>query len=296
MKNFFRLIFLSGLLLLIFGLSLTAKVVKPVLALDTAQLYFEPNSSSLPPNSTIKLMLDAKTNKVSFVQVKINFDKNLVNVASDITTTASLSTTNKLSTPDEANASGQILISLGLTPADWSNPPTGVFEVASIPFKVITNSSNQSTNLSIVDAGVQIVAILNSGGFDYSPFTSSTAQLSLNPTTPPTATPVPTASPIPTNSPNPTNSPEPTPPPVYQCTECPTSVLSRTYGNANCDKKIDIYDYNIWRKSYINYANNQNINTNNNWQADFDCDGRITINDFRVYIINRIKFILGLIK
>jgi hypothetical protein len=263
-------------------------------AMPSASLYFQPNSSSLPQNANIKLMLDAKTNNISFVQVKLNFDKTKVNVASDITTTTKLSTTNKLSTPSEANSSGQILISLGLTPADWSNPPTGVFEIATIPFKSMTSTANQTTPLSFVDADIQIVAILGPSSFDYAPFSSSPASLTLNPSGNPTPTPTVT----PTTAP--TYTPTPTPTPTNQCLQCmfissnSWTPLLHSLGNANCDNKIDINDYYIWRKSYLNYSSTKDII--NNKEADFDCDNKITYNDFRIYIINRIKFILHLLK
>jgi hypothetical protein len=389
---------------------------------ENVRLYFQPATASLPPEANLKLTLDAKAFKVTFVQVKINFDKNLLALTSDITTSPILKRQNVVSTVEEANNNGQIIISLGLDPADWSNPPSGVFEVANLNFKSLTSNPNQSTSLVFNDAGIEIVAVITPGNFSMlelntepilltlnpviepsptptltptpspesspSPTIAPTSSPSPTPTPTPTPTPFPaycidedhgldihtfawarsyndynnyginyglyadtpdmclndqtvieaycdgthiqtqnincpsqeycdlgrclpippspTPSPTPTPTPLPTDTPQPTPPvspsptptpipPIYQCQECPTGVYSRTLGNANCDQRIDIIDYLFWRRAMVNFSQTQDISLNKNWQADFDCNGQININDFKVYIINRIKFILHLI-
>lgn len=77
-------------------------------------------------------------------------------------------------------------------------------------------------------------------------------------------TPTPTKSPTPT----PTKSPTPTPVP------CPT----RSIGDANCDGKATLSDFEWWRREFTGAVGTKN--------ADFNADGLIQLSDFEIWRTN----------
>lgn len=76
-----------------------------------------------------------------------------------------------------------------------------------------------------------------------------------------------TPTPSPTVTPSPSPSPSPTPTPVM-CSRKPI-------GDANCDEKVDLVDFEIWRKEFtsLQYTG----------FADFDGNGNITAVDFEIW-------------
>ena len=142
------------------------------------------------------------------------------------------------------------------------------------------------------------------------------------PTPTPTKIPTIVPTKVPTMTPTrvPTIPPTSTPPPGGSCTECPTNFncyqmgseyqwfvagyvmegfvsasssscsgvakpqfLGKTKGDANCDGKINIYDYSLWHGNF--YAGNLGSVVKNNWNADFTgtngvCDGKVDVLDY----------------
>jgi hypothetical protein len=191
---------------------------------------------SLPPSASIRLMLDAGNFRIGFAGLKINFDKTKVRLAGEITSTDKLKTIVRKSTAAEANASGTIILTLGLAVEDRDNPPQGVFELASIPLEAVSTGINETTSFSIQDNSVEIVVILGPDNFSDLTYTKEAAQITLNPSSSPTPTVTPVNSPTPTvtpvKSPTPTttpvNSPTPTVTPVNSSTPTLTPVNSPT--------------------------------------------------------------------
>lgn len=121
---------------------------------EAVSVYFSPTQAGVPPNQTLRLMLDAKTNRISFAKVTVNFDVSKVKLISEVTTSSSLATIVKKTAMAEANASGRVEISLGLASQNKANPPTGVFELAQFVFTGATTQANQSASINIDNASV----------------------------------------------------------------------------------------------------------------------------------------------
>jgi hypothetical protein len=197
---------------------------------SAVQLYFIPSGSAavMPPNTSFKLMADATTNKISFVRVEMSFDRSKIILSDEIQPSTALTTIIEKTTKDNANATGNIVLVLGLSPDSRDNPPTGVFEIASLPMMLNTAAQNDSTELGISPTGGQIVDI------DYQEvaYTVQNNVIKLNvtiePTPIPTATPLPTATPAPTPAPTPTPTPKPTPTPTPAPTPTPTPTAAPT--------------------------------------------------------------------
>ncbi|MBU4210066.1 hypothetical protein KKC08_00145 [Patescibacteria group bacterium] len=96
------------------------------------------------------------------------------------------------------------------------------------------------------------------------------------PTTHPTNTPVSISPPIPTN----------TPILIPNCLSC-SSLPAKSSGNANCDTKINISDFAIWKTEYLKYRD-QPLPANN-YNSDFNCDQKVTISDFAIWKTEYLK-------
>ncbi len=74
----------------------------------------------------------------------------------------------------------------------------------------------------------------------------------------------------------PTNPPQPTTPPPTLVPSCPSQVN----GDANCDSVITTEDFDIWKCQYLNSTS---CNLQPSDDADFDRNGKVTINDFEIW-------------
>ena len=167
-------------------------------------LYFSPSEISLPPDTSLDLILNAYSEPVAFVRVEINFDPTLVQLTSDVTTSPLFANVIEKTDYNEANITGKILLVLGLSTNDTDNPPTGIINLSQMYLTLNTQNQNQTGLLSINDIETQIVDInaveLISSNQD--------ATIYLNTVTPtpvaePSLTPTSTPLPTPTNTPSP---------------------------------------------------------------------------------------------
>jgi hypothetical protein len=120
---------------------------------------FNPESSSVPPNQNLGIVLDAQTAKLAFVRLEFTFDASKVQLTSDpqITATKFTNVVEK-TTMAVANQQGKVVIAVGLDPQWVSNPPTGSFEFARVSFARVGSASGTSA-LSWNVSGSQIVDI-----------------------------------------------------------------------------------------------------------------------------------------
>ncbi len=176
-----------------------------------ASLYFQVPSWSIPPGSSFDVWADTDS-QTSFVDTEISFDPNIIELTDEITTYPSLGRVIKVTSMNDANSTGKISIVLGLNPSQ-STPPSGTFQIASLPLNTKTASS-LSTKVSFDNAKSQLVAS------DQTQFTTSVTDLTLNLNS--TPTPLPSTSPVPTISP--TSKPTTTPTPTTKPTSTPSST------------------------------------------------------------------------
>ena len=111
---------------------------------------------------------------------------------------------------------------------------------------------------------------------------TSTPQPTATSTPRPTATmtPIPTSTPRPTATmtPRPTNTPIPTPTPSRVPTPTPIPCPRKTEGDADCNGRIDIIDFEIWRRELLG------IDTT--LKADFDGSGKVDMSDFGIWRVS----------
>ncbi len=180
-----KIISLLVLATLIFTLPVAVYLIqKKVLfrskAAAEVRLYLQPSSATMPPNTNLNLMVNAGTNSVGFVRAEVTFDPAMVTLSGEPQVTGPLTTVVSLSTMAEANASGKVLVVLGLATQNRNSPPTGTFELVRLPFQVATALKNQSATISINASGGQVVD-MNAAPLTYEVGSSA---LSLNPYTP----------------------------------------------------------------------------------------------------------------
>ncbi len=67
------------------------------------------------------------------------------------------------------------------------------------------------------------------------------------------------------------------------CLVC-SSGLAKTEGNANCDDRVDMIDFSIWRMEFIRFSELSEAERKaEEWTADFDCDGAVRVTDFSIW-------------
>jgi len=179
-------------------------VVEPV------DLSFSPSSQTLPPDSTFRIMVNARTNNISFARVVFTFDRTKVNLVSEITTTSAMGTVVERTPRTNANSTGRATLVLAVPPG--VTLPTGTFEFARFNLTRISTTANDTTQLQFTQSDIQVVDTTAEAAPSYS-FTN--ASLTLNPTLTPTPTAgvtlTPTPLPTATVTPTPTYTPTPTP-------------------------------------------------------------------------------------
>lgn len=212
------------------ALIVQANALKEIMAAgETVQLSLTPATVSVPGTATAKIMLDAKTNKVATVRAVVNFDRTKVRLASEVALGSRLSTAVLVTPMSEANTTGKLIVVAVLSTADRSNPPSGLFEVATLQWAAVgtTRATVQATfdtedsrvaDLTPVYLPIAASAqtILVNGG-SVSPTPMPTVRPTAVPTARPTATP--TSRPI-----SPTVRPSGTVTPTRVPTIAPTSV------------------------------------------------------------------------
>lgn len=179
-------------LVVIFGMAKAVTSLVSNAAAPTAQISFFPpapifNATVKQQNVTVNVNVGA--NKVGFTKVVVLFDKSKLALSGEITPATSLKTIVSQTTKADANATGQIEVSLGLAVADKANAPTGVIPVMIIPFQSLVPTAADTTVLAIDVANTQIVDLTPQ---NYA-ITSVSSTVSFNPVA---ATVAPSASPI----------------------------------------------------------------------------------------------------
>lgn len=176
---------------------------------NTVQISVQPSAQTMPPSTAFQLWVNAG-NPIAFITVKVVFDPTLIQMTGDLASVSPLTRIAQRTSYATANITGVLWFSVGLDPAMRNSPPSGTFELATIPFAVKTTSVNQPATIHLDATGMQVV------NTDYSLFsvTAQDSALTLNPSAAPTATPTP--KPLP--SPTPTSIPADTTPPTVSIT------------------------------------------------------------------------------
>ncbi len=210
---------------------------------ETVSVYFVPSSATLPPSARVSMMLDAKSNRILFTRVVLQYDPAKVNITGSITPGTSLGRAVLVTDTATANATGRAVIVLGTAPS--ASPPTGIFEVASFSLVAVSGLPNDSSTLNYVSSEMEIT---EKSEIDL-PISVTPVQLVLNPVNP-TQTPVPSLTPRPTSTPGPTTGPVPTsvpvptvPPPGGQTlifTPTDDAVIYASNPNANAGNGIAV--------------------------------------------------------
>jgi hypothetical protein len=121
---------------------------------ENVRIYFSPANMALNPAATLSLMLDTQSDQIAFVRIDLAFDRTKIQLSGEIQPTDLIGTVIQKTTMASANSSGQITIMLGLFPGDPA--PSGLFEVAQIPIRAATTTS-QNTTISFVGQNMEIV-------------------------------------------------------------------------------------------------------------------------------------------
>jgi hypothetical protein len=198
---------------------------------NTVAISIQPGSVVMPPDTTFQVW-ETADNPVAFTTVKIVFDPTLVHLIGEISTSLSpLTRVVKRTAASEANTTGIINLSLALDPSKRASPPTGTFQLATIPLSPNTTAQNISATLHLDTPAMQVV------NPNTTLFTITTADSTITltaapptsiptPTSPPMATPTPMPTDIPTPTPMPTDIPTPTPIPTATATPIPTATAT----------------------------------------------------------------------
>lgn len=200
-------------------LQLKQLVGKPKASVSTGAILFDPTTLTVPPDGTMRVILDPQNNPISFAKVELTFDKNAV-LVKEIGYTNLLSMVIATTSATTANNTGVISFTLGLAPADRNNPPATAFDFLTIKFAKKSTTGSQS-QLIFNAANSQLVDM-------------ASQQMSINSTPANIVVSVPTSSPTPTPSATPLGA-SPTPTPVTSNTPGEPNGCGGTCGShSNC--------------------------------------------------------------
>lgn len=240
------LFFLFVLLLLpvsVIGIQQTLTYFSKAQTVNTVILAFTPSSVNVPPRQNVKIMLNTGSQKVAFARVVFTFDKSKININSEITTSASLSTIVQKSTMSQANNQGSATIVIAASPSDTQ--PSGNFEFASFSITGVTQSAIGSAAVIFNANDLQIVEASGAG------LTPQVQNLSINGGTINPTNPAPTG--VGSSHPSPTVPAVANPP-----TACQNKTLSSCFFQ--------------WVREFIKVDNTK--------YADFDQNSVVDLNDF----------------
>ncbi len=166
---------------------------------DSVNLYFSPASVMMPPNSTVSLLMDSRTNRVVFARVSGTFDRSKLQLTSEIQVNPKFTVLSR-TTSQEANTTGTFTIVGIIYPqAKTIAPPSGLFSFATFSLRSSSSVVNDSASVAVNMSNSQIVSL----EADTIPLTTQPLAIALNaaaqtPTPTPTATATPGTSPTPT--------------------------------------------------------------------------------------------------
>lgn len=109
---------------------------------------------SLPPDRTVKILLDAPLRKVAFARIDFTFDQTKVNLTGEIRTNPNFSTVVQKTSMHAANIAGKVSLVIAASPSDTS--PEGMFVFAEIPIKALSSNIGK-TSIDIDSSTIQIV-------------------------------------------------------------------------------------------------------------------------------------------
>ncbi len=214
-KNFLALVLALVSLPVIVALARTTALFLGNAQVATVRMYFNPSTQTLPPNASSRLMLDSGSSRIGFVAATVDFNTTKAQLTGEVTTNSRLGRVIRVTDRATANSTGKVEIVLGLNPSQRSNAPSGVFEIASLPFtSVVTSQQSMVLNIrtpQVVDMSENNLNVnITAGNMTLNP--PGSGGNTPTPTRVSTPTPAATSSPRPTNTPTPraTNSPTPT--------------------------------------------------------------------------------------
>lgn len=164
-KELYKRIFL--VLVSFLGVTFSAYVVQSLTrfklkaASTPVQITLSPTDVKIPPSTSFSLLVDPQYQGVSFVDVILYFDPNVLQLTSNIDTSSSpLSGVQILTPMSEANATGNIEIALYQT-VDQTTPDSP-FQLATLNFEAKSEANVPETEITIGDEASHIVSATGS--------------------------------------------------------------------------------------------------------------------------------------
>jgi hypothetical protein len=215
-------------------------------AAEPVTVSLQPESAVIPPDQTFRVWVNSGTRRIVYTKLTITFDNSVINLSSDVNFPNKSFSVNYVSSPSQANASGNIDIILNKSP-NIDIVPYGSFELARLNFKLINPLFNQKTTINInPDCQFKNLNSVELSCAIYSANVAVNHTASPSPTITPNLLPTNTATPKPSPSTTPTLKQTPTANPTLKITPTTTIPASMTtvtniaYGTDPM-QKMDIY-------------------------------------------------------
>jgi len=75
--------------------------------------------------------------------------------------------------------------------------------------------------------------------------------------------------------------------PKSECYLCTLGKREAKYGDADCNGRVSVSDFSIWRGEMIKSSNGEKLESG--WSTDFNCDGQVGIVDFSIWRAEMVK-------
>lgn len=211
---------LSGLVLAMVGFFISIFAVQTGItayrsyAKSALQVRFDKPSYRNTGTSDVKIMVDGGNNSVGFVKAVVSFDPTKMQLAAEPAVASVLTRKIDVTNMRDANATGKVVITLGLDPANIRKAPATSFELARFTLKPVAGTNAvlvfDEDDMQIVDINAQDMQFTTQDAtFGASSFGSMTVSKTPAGTSAPKATKPPVQIPAATGTPTTAISPTP---------------------------------------------------------------------------------------
>ena len=195
------------------------QILRSKAAVGQAMISIKPSQRVLLGDGVFQLWLTVDQ-PVAFTRMELAFNPATLKLTQEVSWIhPSLNRKIMMTAMNQANATGEIALAVGLDPTRKAHAPTGTFQLAEFHLAPNTTAQNVTTTIAFTASALQIIG---SNGIPMNVI-SKEAGVTLNPVS--TVTPMAvTGTPVPTRTPTPTRKPESSPVP----TKSPTQILTPT--------------------------------------------------------------------
>lgn len=108
---------------------------------------------------SVDILMDAQSDSLAFANIEINFEQSKINLAKQAQMDAKFKRQVLMTSEAEANRTGRIKIAAGIDPDDSIFAQNGLFRLASLQFKNISDKPNDAVEITIDPESLKLISV-----------------------------------------------------------------------------------------------------------------------------------------